>query len=192
MSNLIRSFIAIPLTPEIRGQLAILYESVQLSRYPQLREVKPEIIHLTLKFLGDALPVTLEKVSRELNGLARITPAFSISFHGLGAFPGWRNPRVLWVGVDVPNTLVNLSQAIEQTTQSLGFRTETRGFNPHLTIARVNDRVGNSSVDLSTLKQFSQPDLGTMAVKEMVLFRSDLRPSGPIYTRLSTHLFQGD
>ncbi len=192
MTEMIRSFIAIPLTENIREHIIRFYEENQILKSREVRTVKPESIHITLKFLGDVTPATLEKVRKLLETITLTTSSFSIRFRGLGAFPGWRNPRVIWIGMDAPDRMAVLAQSIEEGVDKLGFQPEARGFNPHLTIARVNQRPGASPPDLSSLKNGPQPDLGDMVIRDVALIRSDLRPSGPIYTRISTHPLSGN
>jgi len=160
-----------------------------------VRWVAPSGIHLTLHFLGDILTERVEPAQAALSAVARnaASPGLTFEVQGLGAFPNLKRPRVIWVGVKDPTSRIALlHQAVNEALAAVGFTTETRPFSPHLTLGRIRRQAG--SADAGTLGRIvAESDVGTLGsvpVHEMVLFRSELRPSGAVYTPLQTFNLQ--
>ncbi|HID08322.1 MAG TPA: RNA 2',3'-cyclic phosphodiesterase, partial [Armatimonadetes bacterium] len=109
---------------------------------------------------------------------------------GVGGFPNFKRPRVLWVGVDAPQALLDLQSRIENAFQQLGFERERRAFHPHITIGRVKAPQGISAV-VQRLSKYENEMFGELHVQQITLMRSDLTPQGPIYTPLSHHQLSG-
>ena len=185
--DVIRAFIAIELSPEIRLQLGQLIQKFKSLRIQAVRWVAVENIHLTLKFLGDTNRSELDKLSKIL--LSRSAEFSPISFQvsGMGAFPNNRKPGVVWVGLQTSSALQELQGAIEGAASQIGTPTEERGFSPHLTLGRVRNDA--SPADLQTLgsalTSMQASDFGFMTAVSFTLFRSDLRPQGALYTPLA-------
>ncbi len=160
-----------------------------------VRWVAPSGIHLTLHFLGDILTERVEPARAALSAVARnaASPGLTFEVQGLGAFPNLKRPRVIWVGVKDPTSRIALlHQAVNEALAAVGFTPETRPFSPHLTLGRVRRQAG--SADAGTLGRIvAESDIGTLGsvpVHEMVLFQSELRPSGAVYTPLQTFNLQ--
>jgi RNA 2',3'-cyclic 3'-phosphodiesterase len=179
---MIRSFIAIDLSTEIRESIAAI--SRRLSRLGlDGRFSKPESTHLTLKFLGSIeesrVPHIHAAMERSLQGIE----PFTLLIRSLGVFPHLGNPRVLWVGVEPSHALSLLQRRLEETLGELGFEAETRPFRPHLTLIRLR-----SSRNLAELVQFLRQegdlDVGSLPVDAVHLYQSILRPEGAEYRRL--------
>jgi len=185
--DVIRAFIAIELSPDIRLQLGQLIQKFRALRIQAVRWVAVENIHLTLKFLGDINRTDLDKLSIIL--LSRSAEFSPIPFQvgGMGAFPNNRKPRVVWVGLQTSAALQQLQSAIEDAATQIGIPTEERGFSPHLTLGRVRNDV--SPADLQTLGSaltaMQASDFGFMTAASFTLFRSDLRQQGALYTPLA-------
>jgi 2'-5' RNA ligase len=184
----IRSFIAIELSPDILRRVSRLQERIKADMPPGLlRWTRPEGIHLTLKFLGDVQADRLEAIAEALRAACLPHAPFSLSIGGMGVFPNPRRPRVLWIGVDEPaGVLIRLQRDVEQTVAPLGFPTERRRFSPHLTLGRV--KRGRRPAELEALGQYAERAsvrVGEMEVHAVHLMRSDLRPSGAVYTALA-------
>ena len=191
----IRTFIAIELDETISAALADLQRRLK-AKVPQgsVRWVKPEGIHLTLKFLGDVPANRIEEVERALTQACTRFSAFSVSVGGLGCFPNPRRPRVVWVGVqEESGTLTRLQKAIEDEMEKLGFAPEGRRFHAHLTLGRTQRRA--SSGDVRRLGQLvSETEigrLGQMEARVVSLMKSDLRPTGAVYTQLAAVKLEG-
>ena len=191
----VRTFIAIELDETINAALTGLQRQLK-AKAPQgsVRWVRPEGIHLTLKFLGDVPVNRIEEIERALTQACAGFPAFSFSVGELGCFPNPRRPRVVWVGVqEESGTLAGLQKAIEDGMEKLGFAPEGRRFHAHLTLGRTQRRA--SSGDVRRLGQLiSEADigeLGQMEVRAVSLMKSDLKPTGAVYTRLAAARLEG-
>ena len=185
----IRTFIAIELSESIKDDLTKLQERLK-GEAPRgsVRWVRAEGIHLTLKFLGDVPADQIGEITKALQKSCQGFAPFSLSCGGLGCFPNLKRPRVMWVGIqEETGTLAQLQKAIEENVAPLGYPPEKRKFSPHLTLGRVQRRV--SSGDLRRLGELVGASeigtLGHMEVRSVNLIRSDLRPSGAVYTRLA-------
>lgn len=150
--------------------------------------VHPQNIHLTLKFLGDVSASNLEILTRLLQTEAARHRSFAVEVGGLGAFPSIHRPRVIWVGVKAPPALAALQHAIDSETVRLGYSSEDRPFSPHLTLGRVAHNAGSTDVQriAEMLTKIKVGELGTVDMREVRLYRSDLRPEGAVYTSLFT------
>jgi RNA 2',3'-cyclic 3'-phosphodiesterase len=138
---------------------------------------RPEGIHLTLRFLGDTSPEQVAALRPLLAAAAVACPAAEGRVVGLGTFPERGSPRVLWLGLDVPSAVYDLQRACERAARAAGFERETRPFQAHLTLGRWRDRAPHP--------ELPPADLGTTRLDTLVLFQSDLRPDGAVYTSLA-------
>ena len=174
----IRCFVAVDLPEEMREKVGPLQSKIATEG---LRLVRPDLVHVTIKFLGD---VPAEKVERVKKALAAVRAApFTARLVGLGAFPG-RSVRVVWLGLE--GDFSQLSAEVEAATESLGFPPEERGFTPHVTIGRVGrPNAGTSRELLAKIGLQSAVDLGSFTVEEFYLKKSTLTPGGPIYEDLA-------
>ena len=194
--NVIRAFIAISLSDEVHLGLEKVIQDLK-TRLPggAVRWVQADNIHLTIKFLGDVSLAGLELLTTMLQAEAARHPQFEFSVGGIGAFPSPRRPRVVWVGVEAPSELSGLQRGVEAEMARLGYAPDERPFSPHLTIGRVTRNADSTELrQLSSVVEASKVGfLGATRVKAVHLFRSDLQPSGAIYTRLnSAALSSGD
>lgn len=194
MKETIRSFIAIPLPYEIQSNLAEFSTKFGIHQRNGFRPVKAGNIHLTLKFLGDTTSQQIDSVKKLLFQIVQNQTFIQIKFEGVGAFPNWNQPRIIWVGMTGSPALENLYKKIDQSTVDLGFASEGRRFSPHLTLARVNSSMSDPQFAraITAIRTLSPaPSFGEMQAKELILFKSDLQPGGPIYSALSHHPFLG-
>lgn len=175
----LRLFIAVPIPEGMKKSLAVLQTSWKV-RTHGVRWVRPEGLHITLKFLGNVPEERIQAVKEAMSkALLGFTP-FEVRVKGVGAFPSLRNPRVLWVGVeDEGRKLKEIFKALEKALERLGFPREDRPFSPHLTLGRVKEKG-----DFGFLNESSDLDFGPLLVKEVILFKSDLKPEGAEYTPL--------
>jgi 2'-5' RNA ligase len=178
----IRTFICIELPDEIRQGLANIQSQLQ-QHGANVRWVRPKSIHLTLKFLGDVDEGNLHDIVNATQNASKDTPPFSIGVRQAGLFPNLRRPRVLWVSVDESTgELKRLHKRLEDELVQLGYPKETRTFSPHLTIGRVKSlhRIEKVTQELRT----STFEAGCFKATEVVVMKSDLKPSGAVYTAL--------
>jgi 2'-5' RNA ligase len=143
-------------------------------------------IHLTLKFLGNVSTSNLEMLKEILDKIASGHQACDISVGGIGAFPKPHNPRVLWVGMEVAGELMSVQHDIEVETARLGYSREHRPFSPHLTIGRVSRNATTQDVHAisGVLESYKVGFLGASRIREVYLYRSDLKPDGAVYTAI--------
>ena len=180
---MIRSFIAIDFPEETRKVLENVQE--ELKQYGAgVRWVKPRSIHLTLKFLGNIQAAQVEDIALAVAQEIRDHPPITLRPAGLGAFPSLRKPRVIWIGLEGEVQRLNEIQArVENALEPLGFVREKRGFRPHLTIGRVKDRRKLQSL-VDAMATLDVPPFNSFDADEIILYKSDLRPTGAIYTKL--------
>ena len=183
-----RCFVAIELEEAIHQEIRrtqTLLKSNPSGRHG--RWVRPEGIHLTLKFLGDVPADQIDTIAQAIRDATAGVAPFRVSYGGLGCFPNTRFPRVIWIGVEDPEgTLLRLQKAVETHLSALGYPPERRAFHPHLTLARTRRVSKGEQVALGKLVERTQVDrLGDMLVREISLMRSELRPSGAVYTQLA-------
>lgn len=177
-----RAFIAVDLPEELRAELGRWQEKLRKSAR-EARWVRPEGIHLTLKFLGEIPSAQVDQISNILSTLPRIAP-FEIRFEGFGFFPHARRPRVLWVGIEPCPPLETLAVQVDKSLETVGFASEQRAFKPHLTLARF--RVPRPQPEIEKAISTDGPTvLGPITVREFFLFESILRPQGAEYRKLA-------
>lgn len=152
-----------------------------------VRWVRPEAIHLTVKFYGDVEGARLPAVEAVLAEAARGEHPLRLRIQGLGVFPNARRPQVIWAGLEGDlDPLRDLQAKIEAGSAQLGFAPEGREFKPHLTLGRVNGglRPSDHARLMEALKARRDAIFGAFTVETLCLVRSDLRPAGSVYTTL--------
>ena len=182
----IRSFLAFELPPEIREQIEAVSRELQKLSLP-VRWVRVHNIHLTIVFLGsvdeDAIDAIKEKAQQGVTGFFTIRARLK----GIGVFPNWRRPRVIWVGMDGEiETLSNLRDALQRELEVLGFKPEKRPFRPHLTLGRFKGLIEQDEELKWILDRYHDFTSELHSLNELVLFKSDLKPDGPVYTRMAS------
>ena len=180
-----RAFIAVDISEEARRLVAERINFLR-ARFSDLRVGwdKPEKLHLTLKFLGEIPPEKLPQVIAAVENAAKEIEPFSLVLEGAGAFPPRSAARVLWLGVnDESQNLSELQKRLETETEQIGFERERRAFKPHLTIARLKEP--GKSRNLTDLHLQTEFTTVNFPVSEIVVYKSDLRPTGSIYTPLA-------
>ena len=179
----IRTFVAIELPENVRSDIRKLQHAFTSFRF-DIRWVKPRNMHLTLKFLGDVDPVHVEAIKSVLKEIVAHTPVFELQPRGLGVFPNIRQPRILWTGIAGQcDVLRCLYRSVEMALKPLGFTPERRPFTGHLTIGRIKKRIDSKRLaDALQIYQGFVSD--SFAVERLVLFKSDLKQDGPVYTKI--------
>jgi 2'-5' RNA ligase len=172
----IRAFVALPLPDTLRRAVAETIQRLTPS-LPDVRFVRDEGAHVTLRFLGWTRADTIAALEAPLHAAAAACPPLDLAVRGLGTFPERGAPRVLWLGLEMPAVATALQAACEKAAVASGFEPEPRAFHPHLTLGRWRDR--------KPRPRLPDVDLGSAHVGELVLYRSDLGPSGSVYTPLA-------
>jgi 2'-5' RNA ligase len=180
-----RTFIAVDISAEARRIVAerIAFLRAQFSDL-RVGWDKPEKLHLTVKFLGEIPSEKLTQVIAAVENAAKEIEPFSLVLENAGAFPPRGAARVLWLGVnDESQNLSEFQKRLETETERIGFERERRTFKPHLTIARLKEpEKSRSLTDLHLKTDFPAVNF---PVSEIVVYKSDLRPNGSIYTPLA-------
>jgi 2'-5' RNA ligase len=185
--SVIRSFIAVDIPDSLSGALGKTSTQLQesLSGLP-IRWVPVENIHLSLKFLGDVSEKNIPVINEIVQAEAATHTTFEISVGGFGVFPNVIRPRVIWVGVEAPDELINLQRRIDVETARLGYAPDQRDFSPHLTFGRVSRNASPKQVRKVSeiLRNYHLGFLGAARITEVSLFRSDLGPDGAVYSKM--------
>jgi len=183
-SERLRLFVAIELSDDVREALARVQSELRKLPLPPLRWVRPEGVHLTLKFLGETPTERVPAIEAALRqAVAGLSP-FPVALGPLGTFGG-RRPRVLWVGMtgDV-DRLQELQGLVERGLAALGFPREGRPYSPHLTLARVPPAAAAGPA-LEEALAAAPPLRASMEAREVSLMVSRLQPGGAVYERLA-------
>jgi RNA 2',3'-cyclic 3'-phosphodiesterase len=186
----VRLFVALDLPDAVRRSLAHAIELLK----PQCREarwVRPESMHLTLKFIGHAIADgDAQKLGELRAALSTVHSAepVEIHFRGIGFFPNDRRPRVVWCGIKSSPNLAQIAAEIDLVLEPLGIPREKRAFVPHLTLARI-DPPRRVDALARAAEQLRSADFGSARESEFFLFQSKLKPSGTEYTKIETYQF---
>jgi RNA 2',3'-cyclic 3'-phosphodiesterase len=184
MEKPIRTFIAFELPAHLVQLAAELQERLK-GHGLRLRWVRPHNIHLTLKFLGEVAPSRMEAVAAGMQTAARGMPPLALTVEGMGIFPTPGRPRVLWIGLGGQAELLQqLHARLEAQLAPLGIKRERRPFKAHLTLARINHILSGGPL-LQAIQEEGRFTPGVFQASELVLFKSDLRPQGAVYTPLA-------
>ena len=178
----IRSFIAFDIEePQVIRNISNV-QSMLAETGARLKLVKPENIHITVRFLGNIPPSQVDEIYNEMKNVD-FSP-FQIEIKGVGVFPNLRRINVVWAGIRKgADELQRIFDQLEPRLQKIGVKKETRGFSPHLTIARV--RTSHRKAELiRCLKEIEDYEFGIVEAKCLRLKRSILKPQGPIYLTL--------
>lgn len=182
----VRLFVALELREEIREALRnLIARLTPVSK--GARWVRPEGMHVTLKFIGYVAEDQLEPIRNALAAIHSAQP-IDLRFLGVGFFPNENRPRVIWCGIEASSNLAPLAKDIESALEPLGIAPETRDFVPHLTLARFNAPAKLPELARAAA-EFRSHEFGGTRETEFHLFESILRPSGAEYRRLASYHF---
>lgn len=184
--SLIRAFIAVEIPHEIQQNIEKATTHLRKEIGGLVRWVPPENMHLTLKFLGDVSPSNVEFLIQMLRSEADNVSGFTMHTTGLGSFPSLKRPRVIFIGIQAPAGLDALQRGVESASRRLGYESEERPFSPHLTLGRIRQNITASDQQkIRRVIEGTQVDvLGTARVDSLHLYKSELKPTGSVYTRL--------
>ncbi len=183
MSESIRTFIAIELNEGVRAELAILQATLKKSD-ADVKWVAPQVIHLTLKFLGNIDDKVVKEVQNILSDIVKNFKPFSLSFKEMGAFPKLDYPRVIWVEVDEGKDIISqLAKELEDKLEAINIPKEDREFHPHITLGRVKTSKNKDKLRVIIETTKFEPS-SKIAVDHLTLFKSQLTPQGSVYTPL--------
>ena len=195
---MIRAFLAVELSQELQAELATVQQNLKRRIEPEMKRdtriswTKPASIHLTIKFLGDMDEQVIDPMLVAVEQTVGSQIPVNVPLERLGAFPRPQSPRVLWVGPSEnwerggeATRIAEIHGAIEQACEGFSFLRETRPFSPHLTLARSKVGERHVGVALAQTGVLDLPlSLGSLAVESVVLMKSELKPTGSVYTKL--------
>lgn len=184
-----RTFIAIDLEEEIKKNISLIINKLD-SGHRNVKWIRRQSMHLTIKFLGEVLEDQIPGIESVLDNIASNRSSFSLSLKGAGTFPPQKKiPRVLWIGVKTPQDLQALQFEVETEMEKKGIPKEKRKFHPHLTLGRVKSSFQLAPI-LAELEKHQDTNFGEMRVKKITLFKSILKPSGAEYSVISEFTLQ--
>lgn len=195
---MIRAFLAVELSQELQAELATVQQDLkrrielEMKRDTRISWARPASIHLTTKFLGDMDEEVIDPLLVAVEQTIGSQIPVNVPLERLGAFPRPQSPRVLWVGPSEnwerggeATRIAEIHGAIEQACEGLSFLRETRPFSPHLTLARIKVGERHVGVVLAKTGVLDRPlSLGSLVVEAVVLMKSELKPTGSVYTKL--------
>jgi 2'-5' RNA ligase len=189
-----RLFVALDIDESIRNRITQFLDAVH-GFAPDARWVRPESLHVTLKFIGEQPEDKVENIKRALQTIT--ANMFAMNIRAYGFFPSPGKPRVFWVGIEAGAELASLAAIVDETLAALGVPKEEHAFNPHLTLARAaggsrlprkqkGDQPDRSFRHLQEkLSALPAPEFGTMTARKFFLYQSQLSPGGSRYTQLA-------
>lgn len=175
-----RGFIAIDIN--VTSNVLKLLKDITNSN-ADVKLVKPQNIHITLKFLGDVQEDFIDEIEQIMKDSVKLIEPFTIKLSGTGVFPNQNYIRVVWIGVKDAEIIETISRCIDERLSQPDFKREKRGFSAHLTIGRVKT-AKNKQLLLKAIERYKDFEFSTQEVNSIKLKKSDLTPKGPIYTTL--------
>lgn len=190
-----RLFVAFETPNETRAALAQLMDRLK-PKCPAAKWVRPEGMHVTLKFIGHVADDRVAAIRDKLAAVRDDNPV-EMRFRSLGFFPNDRRPRVLWCGVEASTNAAALAAQIDRALAALGVEPEAKPFTPHLTLARFNShelhqggkRPPGLDEIVAIARDAASQEFGSLHTGEFHLFESKLSPSGAQYSVIETFRF---
>jgi len=181
----IRSFLAFDIPDDVKTELAGVIEMLS-PKVGGVKWVSPDRMHCTIRFFGSIEEDMLSgKLPRLIESEVRHQAPFTLAGHGLGVFPNWRYPRVLWAGLQGDTeAVISLHSKLERAFEEMGLRKDPRVLRLHLTLGRAKSPFKNSQELVKIVEKMADADFGEFTVDSLALYRSDLTKEGPIYTEL--------
>lgn len=188
----IRSFLAFELPLEIKNVVVRVSEELRQSTL-NARWVKVDNIHLTVVFMGNIKTEDIPAIARGVKEVCQAFGPFDLSLKGIGCFPNRRNPRVIWLGLDGDlEPMSEFRDALQGHLTDFGIKEEKRKFKPHLTLGRFRRPKKMDSKEDQLLSKYEDISSSVCSLKELILFKSDLKPTGAVYTKVETWPLTGD
>jgi len=178
-----RLFIAMPLTPPIEESLGKVVQELRHDN-STVKWVRPENIHLTLRFLGETAETLAPDIIDTIQHTASEFQPVPVTIAKLGGFPSLNRARVIWAGLEGETIiLTRIADHIQQAVRALGFEPDNKPFRAHLTLGRVRRGRSLPREVISRIDRYELPMM-KLVLDRIVLYESKLTPSGPIYERL--------
>jgi len=185
MTETIRAFIGIRLPENMISFFREIQDGIKAQGL-NLKLVRPENIHITLKFLGYIDKSAVREIGYAMEESGHRNSPIILNAKGLGCFPTIRKPRILWVGLGKQiEKLKTIQKNLDQKLETLGFPKENRTFKGHLTIGRVKKKIDTAALG-AAIETFKNIESEDFIVDRIILFQSTLKSSGPVYEALET------
>jgi len=179
----LRCFIAIELPEGLKKTIDMYVERLKAAG-ADVKWIPSKNLHFTLKFLGSTPEKLIPDINKRLTKIAEMHHSFTIQIVGAGVFPNIKHPRVVWLGIQDSEDIIKLQCGIDKSMAEFGFEREDREFKPHLTIGRIRS-LKNVDMLIKELATLKDVDFGKIEVKNIVIMKSELKPSGAEYFRLN-------
>jgi 2'-5' RNA ligase len=182
----IRTFFAIELPTLTLEQIAKELYDLKNSIPKNIKWVPIDSMHITIKFIGEFNPKYQSSIQKDLQSHLIGLGEIKLSFGKIGVFPNLRNPRVVWLGLNVPRQLIKLARIVNLVTHNYGFPQEKRNFSPHLTIGRIRNNVSSSERELigQMIANYRFKEIEPFSTNRVSFIKSSLTPKGPVYSTL--------
>ena len=185
----IRSFVAVLIPDEIRRRLAEVEGKLKASG-ADVKWVPEQNFHVTLKFLGYVEPDRLDEVNAAVKAALEGLSRFEVTLSGVGAFPKPNRPSVVWIGIAMGGEeLKTLAERVERGLEQIGIDREARAFNPHITVGRLREG-GHLHRLPEVIESLREIEIGSFEVGSIAVMRSDLHPTGPVYSEIADFKLQ--
>ena len=180
MGDKYRAFVAVEI-----GRMPELLKFVKALREldSDLKFVKLDKLHITLKFLGDIDEDLIPEIEDFMKKSVSGKEPFEMTLKGTGAFPNLNRISVVWAGIEGAEPLIDIAEKLDTGLTFMGFRKERREFSPHVTVARVGNTLDTIGLP-DTIARFEKTEFGSINVDKIILKKSELTPDGPIYSDL--------
>ncbi len=184
----LRLFVAVPLPPPALDACRALIEDVRgEARVSGVRWVRPEGLHVTLRFLGWTAPDRVAPIEQAVGAALGASARFVVTLAGAGSFPEGRRPRALWIGIrDGADELADLARRLDAPLATLGWPAEGRSFRPHLTIARTDAAHGTDGTTVAeALADAARAWTVSFEASTVALYQSHLGSGAARYEAIS-------
>ena len=183
MAETMRAFIACEFPKNIISAIGKVQENLRSYGF-KVKWIRPESIHLTLKFLGNIERTVVQRIAGIISESVKGYGPISISVKGIGVFPSLKRPRVIWAGLSGGNdALRQLHRNMENKLERIGFSKENRHFKGHLTMGRFRGKADPKRL-IDAIEVFEGFITEAFLIDHLILFQSELLPSGPLYSKL--------
>ncbi len=181
----IRSFLAFDIPEGVRSELGSVIDMLQ-PKVKGIKWVRPDKMHCTIRFFGNVEEdVLMGRLSDVIAREVRHQSPMHLCGHGIGVFPNWRYPRVLWAGLTGDtDAVISLHAKLEEAFEEFGLKKDPRELRLHLTLGRSRSAFKEKDALVGLLERMTEREFGEFDVRDLVLYRSDLTKDGPIYTAL--------
>ena len=189
----IRTFLACELSSASLTKVDQLLRSLKTDFPRSVKWVNPKNIHLTIKFIGEFDPSHLELIQSSLTKTLQSFKPFQLEIKGMGVFPSPSKPKVIWLGIDAGESLINMVNIVNRESDVFGYAPERRPFSAHITLGRVKSYASRDDMlNISkSVKAQQNIFVGSQMIDQLHFIKSDLTRSGPIYKTLFTIPFSG-